>query len=149
MRRAFGVAVVVVLLALQPVAASASRLGTAQFDRGLLALTNDARAKNNRAALKAGACFDRYAQRQAQRMAARRAMYHQNLRVVLRACKARSVAENVAEGFGSPGPNVTAWLRSPGHRKNLLNAKYTRLGIGVAYDRRGRAYTVQVFGRPR
>jgi len=29
---------------------------------------------------------------------------------------------------------VEAWMNSAGHRRNILNAKYDRLGVGVAYD---------------
>jgi uncharacterized protein YkwD len=29
---------------------------------------------------------------------------------------------------------VQAWMESPGHRENILNAQYARIGIGVAYD---------------
>ena len=29
---------------------------------------------------------------------------------------------------------VGAWMGSPGHRGNILNGEYTRLGVGVAYD---------------
>ena len=39
-------------------------------------------------------------------------------------------------------------MKSPGHRKNLLSPAYTELGTGYATDNRGRAYYVQVFGRP-
>lgn len=39
-------------------------------------------------------------------------------------------------------------MNSPGHRRNMLSKKYTRLGIGVAVDDEGCRYTAQVFGRP-
>lgn len=29
---------------------------------------------------------------------------------------------------------VRAWMESPGHRRNILTARYTRLGVGTAYD---------------
>ena len=29
---------------------------------------------------------------------------------------------------------VQSWMNSPGHRENILNAKYARIGVGVAYD---------------
>jgi uncharacterized protein YkwD len=27
---------------------------------------------------------------------------------------------------------MTAWMNSPGHRANILNCSYTKLGVGVA-----------------
>jgi uncharacterized YkwD family protein len=39
--------------------------------------------------------------------------------------------ENIAKGQPTPQEVVTAWMNSPGHRANILNANYTT--IGVAY----------------
>jgi len=39
--------------------------------------------------------------------------------------------ENVATGHDSPELVVSRWLQSEGHRKNILNANYTRIGIGL------------------
>jgi uncharacterized protein YkwD len=29
---------------------------------------------------------------------------------------------------------VQSWMDSPGHRQNILNSDYDKIGIGVAYD---------------
>lgn len=29
---------------------------------------------------------------------------------------------------------VQSWMSSPGHRANILNPQYDRIGVGVAYD---------------
>jgi uncharacterized YkwD family protein len=39
--------------------------------------------------------------------------------------------ENIAKGQPTPQEVMTAWMNSPGHRANILNAHYTT--IGVAY----------------
>lgn len=44
-------------------------------------------------------------------------------------CRA-SVAENIAEGWNSAAKVVKAWFASPSHRKNMMNRKYVRFGIG-------------------
>src|SRR4029453_6114805 len=41
--------------------------------------------------------------------------------------------ENIAAGYTTPADVIAAWLGSPGHRANLLGAKYRELGIGHAY----------------
>jgi uncharacterized protein YkwD len=41
------------------------------------------------------------------------------------------VGENLAAGMG-PAATVSAWLASPGHRMNLLEPQFHRLGVGVA-----------------
>jgi len=41
--------------------------------------------------------------------------------------------ENIAAGYGSPEEVVTAWMDSSGHRANILNPSYSRVGAGYAY----------------
>ncbi|MBI4142599.1 CAP domain-containing protein [Candidatus Uhrbacteria bacterium] len=43
------------------------------------------------------------------------------------------VAENLAMDFLHESPMVNAWLESPTHRGNLLNATYEDIGIGISY----------------
>jgi uncharacterized protein YkwD len=46
-----------------------------------------------------------------------------------------SVGENIAWGTGTratPEGIVQAWMASPGHKRNILNAGYTELGLGTA-----------------
>lgn len=40
------------------------------------------------------------------------------------------VGENVAAGQSTPEQVVASWMNSPGHRANILNPDYTRLGVG-------------------
>jgi uncharacterized protein YkwD len=46
-----------------------------------------------------------------------------------------SVGENIAWGTGTlatPDGIVKAWMKSPGHRRNILNGSFHELGLGVA-----------------
>jgi len=61
----------------------------------------------------------------------------------------QAFAENIAYGQPDATAAMDAWMKSPSHRKNLLNAAYTEFGTGSATDAAGRPYDVQVFGRPR
>lgn len=62
-----------------------------------------------------------------------------------------SMGENIAVGYGSPQAVVDGWMKSEGHRKNILNCDYNRLGVG--YDSGqvkpdwGNGSWVQNFGR--
>ena len=38
-------------------------------------------------------------------------------------------------------------MNSPGHRRNLLDANWQNIGIGVARNKSGRIYLTQNFGR--
>lgn len=43
----------------------------------------------------------------------------------------RAAGENIAKGQRTPQEVMTAWMNSPGHKANILNASFTT--IGVAY----------------
>ena len=62
------------------------------------------------------------------------------------------VGENLAEGdFTDNVDLLTAWMNSPGHRANILDARFQNMGVGVAYGMyQGRyvVFAVQHFGRP-
>ena len=52
--------------------------------------------------------------------------------------------ENIASGQKSASKVVNAWMNSPGHRANILNSSYSRIGsASVNID--GTLYWVQIF----
>lgn len=57
----------------------------------------------------------------------------------------RGAGENIAWGQRSPEQVMNAWMNSSGHRANILNAKYTKLGVGHFQDASGTNYWVQLF----
>ena len=56
----------------------------------------------------------------------------------------RLVGENVGRG-SSVGGLVDAFMNSPGHRANVLNNRFDRVGVGVATGDDGRMYTTHRF----
>ena len=44
------------------------------------------------------------------------------------------VGENIAAGYTNASAVMTGWMNSTGHRKNILNSEYKRIGIGYYYD---------------
>lgn len=56
-----------------------------------------------------------------------------------------SIGENLARNFTTPEQTLKAWLASPHHRDNLLNAHYTATGIGVKQKKDGKLYIVNLF----
>ncbi len=58
------------------------------------------------------------------------------------------VGENVAYGLRNAEEVVKGWMGSEGHRKNILEANYTEIGIGVAKAANGALYFTQVFAKP-
>lgn len=62
------------------------------------------------------------------------------------------IGENLALGnFKNDQSLVTAWMNSPGHRANILNAKFEEIGVAVGhgiYKGQKVWMAVQEFGRP-
>ena len=44
-----------------------------------------------------------------------------------------ALGENIAAGQRTPQQVMNSWMNSSGHRANILNAAYTRLGVGYYY----------------
>lgn len=57
----------------------------------------------------------------------------------------RSCGENVAYGYRTPEAVMSAWMSSDGHRDNILNEKYTDIGVGYFTDGSGQGYWAQIF----
>ena len=58
------------------------------------------------------------------------------------------MGENIAFNYPDDNSVMTAWMNSPGHRANILNANYTQIGVGIAFDGSGEPYYTQEFGNP-
>ena len=58
-----------------------------------------------------------------------------------------AMGENIAMGYGTPDEVMDAWMKSKGHRDNILNCEAEAVGIGLARTRDGTPYWTQVFGR--
>lgn len=59
--------------------------------------------------------------------------------------------ENLAVNFSDSKDLHTAWMNSPGHRANIVNANYSEIGIATAngmYKGQEAVFVVQLFGQP-
>lgn len=57
-----------------------------------------------------------------------------------------TVAENVGWGFPKSSQIITGWMRSAGHRSNVLHPRVTEMGIGITNGAKGPNW-VLVVGR--
>ena len=55
-------------------------------------------------------------------------------------------SENIAWGYRSAAEVVKAWMKSPGHRRNLLDCGAKTFAVGVVYSANGTPYYTQDFG---
>jgi uncharacterized YkwD family protein len=57
----------------------------------------------------------------------------------------RTAGENIAMGQQSPDEVVNAWMKSEGHRANIMNGEFTHIGVGHVED--GNYWTQMFIGK--
>ncbi len=144
-RTALAAVLLAVLATLLPAPAQAQAV--AKYENQARSVTNNKRDNHELRQLKRGACVQKWARRQARKMANQDRMFHQDMGRVLDRCDLGSVGENVAAGYPTGRAAVKAWMRSPGHRANILRPGYRLLGLAVRTADDGTKYACQVFGR--
>ena len=121
-------------------------------------LTNRERTRASLTPLTRNPQLARASQLQAEQMAAAGKLAHEVAgaryptlasRLKLLGYAYRNVGENVAEGYTSGAALMAGWMTSAPHRANILSARYTETGVGMARSKTGRTYHAQVFARPR
>ena len=119
----------------QPTAPASSQVSA--FEQQVLELTNQERAKNGVSALKLDVELSKVAREKSRDMQAKGYFDHNSPTygspfdmMKKFGVSYRTAGENIAMGQQSPQEVVTAWMNSEGHRKNILNANYTHIGIG-------------------
>ena len=55
-----------------------------------------------------------------------------------------TAGENIANGQADADDVMKSWLNSPGHRANILNGKFGKIGVGV-FEYNNTLYWVQIF----
>ncbi len=124
-----------------------AQVAATEYQTEAFAVTNVQRVTRGRVPLTHHACVQKWAVRQARKMARQQRMFHQSLARVAEDCGLSRAGENVAYGYPS-GRSVVVdgWMKSAGHRANILNRDYRLMGIG-ARKADGTWYVAQVFGR--
>jgi uncharacterized protein YkwD len=119
-------------------------------EQALFDATNRERAKEDLPSLKWDNLLASSARRHAALMARRGMISHQFSdepalvqRITAAGARFSSLAENVAVGQDTSDIHF-GWMHSPGHRANILGAKFTALGIAVV-EAKGRLFAVQDF----
>jgi len=130
---------------------------TEAMERNVASRVDEIRAAHGRRRLTRDAVLARVARRHACWLSGRGTLSHEGPsgetvgdRVRAGGKSFRTVAENLARSVYAADPVAAAidgWMRSPGHRENILREDVTETGVGIC--RVGAAYYVtQVFLRP-
>jgi uncharacterized YkwD family protein/spore coat assembly protein SafA len=59
-----------------------------------------------------------------------------------------TAGENIAAGQATAQEVMKSWMNSPGHRKNILSASFTEIGVGYVSGGSYRHYWTQMFIKP-
>lgn len=124
----------------------------------LISLTNDNREANNEPALKENPLLSRAAQLKAEDMAKNGYFSHVSPSGLTPWVWLKNVGyeysyagENLAMNFSDSADVVSAWMKSPTHKRNIINGNYKEIGIGVAegiYNGNRTTFVVQFFASP-
>ncbi|MFF2450689.1 CAP domain-containing protein [Neobacillus sp. NPDC058068] len=123
-----------------------------QFVQQVIDLTNTQRSKNGLPALKADTQLNSVAQKKALDMQQNHYFSHTSPTYgspfdMMRdfGVTYKSAGENIAQGQRSPQEVVTAWMNSEGHRKNILSANFTHIGVG--FEEAGKHWSQMFIGK--
>ena len=121
----------------KPVETQAAPTTATAYEQEVIRLVNAERAKAGLPALTEDAVLTRTARMKSQDMRDKGYFDHNSptYGTPFQLMKSQGVAyrtagENIAMGYATPAAVVNAWMNSSGHRANILNASYTRIGIG-------------------
>jgi uncharacterized protein YkwD len=65
---------------------------------------------------------------------------------IMKVLGAKNVAENIAFNYNSPQGALDAWLKSPGHKKNI-EGNFTHFGLAIRVNAEGKKYYTNIFAR--
>lgn len=118
-----------------------------EYQKIILKGVNVEREKNNLKPLKINNRLNKIAIVKAKDMAREKKMSHTSKKfgATFNLIKKEKIhftkaAENIASGHKTPEFVVERWLKSKGHRKNILGKDYRFIGIGKASDNEGKLY---------
>jgi len=127
----------------------------ASYERQIFELANAARVRNGLKALAWDQSAASAARKHSRNMAVQRFFDHIDPdglspfdRMKREGIEYSAAGENIAYGQKDALEVHVGWMNSEGHRRNLLNASYERLGVGVYLNGEGVPYYTQNFYAP-
>ena len=131
--------------------AAQSTYALSTYEKEVIRLINVIRVQNGLSTLSANISLSRVARLKSQDMQAKGYFSHTSptygspFEMMKRfGISYRYAGENIAYGQRTPEQVVEAWMNSPGHRANILNANFTQIGMG--YVASGNYWTQMFIG---
>ncbi|MEN1970224.1 CAP domain-containing protein [Lentibacillus sp. N15] len=126
--------------------------GLSQYEQQVVDLTNQEREKQGLSPLKADTELSKVAHEKSRDMSANNYFSHNSPTygspfdmMKSYGISYQSAGENIARGQQTPEEVVNAWMNSEGHRANILNAKFTHIGVGFVEN--GNYWTQEFIGK--
>ena len=128
-----------------------------QVEQEIIRLTNEARREQGLHELTVDPVLTEVARERAQQLPGNYSHYRPNGEPLAREVAARrgygnpkALGENIARSLPTDASQdrrglTSRWLRSEGHRANILHPAFSRIGVGIAYNN-GLYHAVQIFG---
>lgn len=110
----------------------------------LLKLHNEQRELKGRSGFVLDSYLCKYAQNHAEWMAKKNNLKHSDISALMG--QFSTAGENIAWNQRDEQEVTTAWMNSSGHRANIMNRNFTKVGFGVAYNSNGEPYWCTCFG---
>jgi uncharacterized protein YkwD len=119
----------------------------ADVGAAVVAQVNAERAAVHLQPLVADPKLTRAAESRARSMAASSRLSHAGWESTIRGelAVASTMGENVAYDYPTASAVVDGWMRSSGHRRNILNGSFRRIGVGCVADARAHLWWAQDF----
>jgi uncharacterized protein YkwD len=140
------------ILGTTPASAATAPSSDATFEARIVKFTNDNRVKNGCAPVRTEAKLTTAARAHSVDMAKKNYFSHtgkDGSTFLVRAKRSgytTAISENIAWGYRTPEAVVTAWMKSPGHKANIVNCKAKSVGVGLGKKADGTPYVTQIFG---
>lgn len=137
-----------------PPAPPTPAIDTMQAESDLIAAHNKTRVANQKPVLILNELLMKAAAVHSEDMANKTFMSHTGsdwsspaTRMARTGYKAQAGGENVAGGYSTVKAVMDGWMKSAGHRRNILG-NYRDFGVAVRIGKNGTAYWTAVFGTP-
>lgn len=124
-----------------PTVAPTKDISNLSYEEQVAALVNEVRAENGLGALKLNSDLSDVARAKSQDMHDNNYFAHESPTygspfemMTAFGISYRTAGENIAMGYRTPQAVMDAWMNSPGHRANILNASFTQIGVGYVSD---------------
>ncbi|WP_433324469.1 sigma-70 family RNA polymerase sigma factor [Spirillospora sp. CA-294931] len=118
-------------------------------------LVNTERARRGCRPMRENARLTAAAQKHSEEMASRRTLDHASAdgrnpgdRITAAGYRWRAWAENIAQGSRTSTAVMASWMKSPGHRDNIVNCGLSEIGVGISL-RPGGPWWTQKLADPR